>query len=142
MKLSSGRGLWGFGVAAGIVAGIAGVLGAGRRAEGRMQRLDRVRANDLRSIATSIDAFWERHERVPDSLRELVADPRAQVSIEDPGTEQEYEYRTLDEDSYELCAVFALASISNNRARDAFWLHDAGRHCFSLAALRVDSQAR
>ncbi len=142
MKLSSGRVLLGLGIAVGIVAVIAGVMVAGTPGEGRMQRLDRVRANDLRSIAMSIDDFWERHERLPDSLGELVADPRAQVSIENPGTEQEYEYRILDENSYELCAVFALASISNNRARDAFWLHDAGRHCFSLAALRVDSQAR
>ena len=99
-----------------------------------MQRLDRVRARDLRSIATSIDDFWQRHERLPDSLGELVADPRAQVAIEDPNNEQEYEYRILDEDSYELCAVFELASIPNNRAPDAFWLHDAGRNCFSLVA--------
>ncbi len=74
------------------------------------------------------------YRRLPDSLGELVADPRAQVSIEDPDTEQEYEYRMLDEDSYELCAVFALASITNNRARDTFCLHDTGRHCFSLVA--------
>lgn len=134
MKLSSGRVLLGLGVAAGIVAIIAGVMVAGPPAEGRMQQLDRVRARDLQSIATSIDDFWQRHERLPDSLGELVADPRAQVSIEDPDTEQEYEYRILDEASYELCAVFALASITNNRARDAFWLHDAGRHCFSLVA--------
>ena len=132
MKMSSGRLLLGLGVAAGIVAVIAGVMVAGAPAEGRMQRLDRVRARDVRSIATSIDDFWRRHERLPDSLGELVADPRAQVSIEDPDTEQEYEYRILDENSYELCAVFALASITNNRARDAFWLHDAGRNCFSL----------
>ncbi len=134
MKLSSGRVLLGLGVAAGIVAIIAGVMVAGPPAEGRMQQLDRVRARDLQSIATSIDDFWQRHERLPNSLGELVADPRAQVSIEDPDTEQEYEYRILDENSYELCAVFALASCSNNRARDACWLHDAGRHCFSLVA--------
>ncbi len=143
MKLSSGRVLLGLGVAAGIVAIIAGVMVAGPPAEGRMQQLDTVRARDLQSIATSIDDFWQRHERPPNSLEELVADPRAQVSIEDPDTEQEYEYRILDENSYELCAVFALASITNNRARDAFWLHDAGRHCFSLvASVPVDSQAR
>lgn len=134
MKSSSGRMLLGLGITAGIVAIIAGVMVAGPPAEGRMQQLDRVRARDLQSIATSIDDFWQRHERLPDSLGELVADPRAQVSIEDPDTEQEYEYQILDEDSYELCAVFALASITNNRARDAFWLHDAGRHCFSLVA--------
>lgn len=134
MKLSIGHVLLGLGITAGIVAVIAGVIVAGTPAEGRLQRLDRVRAGDLRSIATSIDAFWQRHERLPDSLGELVVDPRAQVSIEDPDNEQEYEYRILGEDSYELCAVFELASIPNNRAPDAFWLHDAGRHCFSLVA--------
>lgn len=142
MKLSSGHVLLGLGITAGIVAVIAGVMVAGTPAEGRMQRLDRVRATDLRSIATSIDAFWQRHERLPASLGELVADPRAQVSIEDPDNEQEYEYRTLGENSYELCAVFALESIPNNRAPDAFWLHDAGRNCFLLVASRVDPQAR
>ncbi len=139
MTRSSGRVLLGLGVAAGIVAIIAGVMVAGAPAKGRMQRLDSVRARDLRSIATSIDTFWQRHERLPDSLGELVADPRAQVSIEDPDNEQEYEYRILGENSYELCAVFALASIPNNRAPDAFWLHDAGRNCFSLVASAADS---
>ncbi len=134
MKFSRGHVLLGLGITAGIVAVIAGVMVAGTPAEGRMRRLDRVRADDLRSIATSIDAFWQRHERLPDSLGELVADPRAQVSIEDPDTEQEYEYRIMGEDSYGLCAVFALASIPNNRAPDAFWLHNAGRQCFSLVA--------
>jgi hypothetical protein len=134
MKFSRGNVLLGVGITAGIAAIVAGVMVAGTPAEGRMQRLDRVRAGDLRAIATSIDAFWQRQERLPDSLGELVADPRAQVSVDDPDTEQEYEYRILGEDSYELCAVFALASIPNNRAPDAFWLHSAGRHCFSLVA--------
>lgn len=104
-----------------------------------MQRLDGIRAGDLQSIAGWIDTFRQRHERLPNSLGELVADPRAQVSIEDPEIEQEYEYRILGEDSYELCAVFALASVTDNRARDNFWLHDAGRYCFSLSPRRFDS---
>ena len=134
MKMSSGSVLLGLTITAGIVAVIAGVMVAGTPAEARRQRLDRVRAGDLRSIAMSIDAFWQRHERLPDSLGELVADPRAQVSIEDPDNEQRYEYRIQGENSYELCAVFQLASIPNNRAPDAFWLHDADRNCFSLVA--------
>ena len=100
-----------------------------------MQRLDRIRASDLRAIMTSIDAFWRRHDRLPDSLGELVADPRAQIPIEDPDKEQEYGYRIVDDDSYELCAVFERASIPEDRIPDAFWLHDAGRHCFPLDAL-------
>ena len=133
MKLSSGHILLGLGITTAVVAVIAGVIVAGSPGEGRMQRLDGIRAGDLRSISMSIDAFWLRQERLPDSLGELVADPRAQVSIEDPETEEAYEYQVLGEDSYELCAVFALASITDNRARDAFWLHDAGRYCYSLS---------
>ncbi len=133
MKLSSGHILLGLGITTAVIAVIAGVIVAGPPGEGRMQRLDGIRAGDLRSIAMSIDAFWLRQERLPDSLGELVADPRAQVSIEDPETEEAYEYQVLGEDSYELCAVFALASITDNRARDAFWLHDAGRYCYSLS---------
>jgi hypothetical protein len=139
MKLSSGHILLGLGITTAVAAVIAGVMVAGAPGKGRMQRLDGIRAGDLRSIAMSVDAFWLRQERLPDSLGELVADPRAQVSIEDPETEEEYEYRILGEDSYELCAVFALASITDNRARDAFWLHDAGRYCYSLSPQRFDS---
>lgn len=136
MILSRGHVLLGLGVTATIAAVIAGVIVAGTPAEGRMQRLDRVRASDLRSIATAVDTFWRRHERLPNSLGELVSDPRAQVTVEDPDDEQAYEYRIVGDASYELCAVFDLASIPNNRAPDAFWLHDAGRNCFTLAATR------
>jgi hypothetical protein len=104
-----------------------------------MRRLDGVRARDLQSIAAAVDVFWQRQERLPDSLGELVTDPRAQVSIKDPETEQEYEYRVAGDDGYELCAVFALASTTDNRARDAFWLHDAGRYCFALSPRRFGS---
>ena len=134
MRWSSGQVLLGLGIVVSIVAVVAGVKVAGTPAEGRMQRLDRIRSNDLRAIMTSIDGFWNRNERLPDSLEELVADPRARVSVMDPGTGQGYEYRITDDDAYELCSVFELASIPSNRAPDAFWLHDAGRQCFSLNA--------
>jgi hypothetical protein len=134
MSVSQGRVLLGVGIAAVVAAVVAGLVVAGPPAKGRMQRLDRGRADDLRSIAASIDTFWRGHERLPDSLGELVADPRAQVSTRDPESERPYEYRITGEDSYELCAVFALASVTDNPADDAFWLHGAGRHCFSLVA--------
>lgn len=132
MKWSRGHVLLGSGIVVALAAVIAGVIVAGLPAEGRMQRLDRTRARDLRGIVLAVDGFWRRQERLPDSLGELAADPRVRVSIEDPATQQEYEYRMVDEDSYELCAVFDLASTPETRAPDAFWLHDAGRHCFSL----------
>ena len=134
MTLSRGHLLLAAGITASIAAVVAGVMVTGSPAQGRMQRLDQARASDLQSIAVAIDTFWHRHGRVPGSLNELVADPRAQVSIEDPGSDQAYEYRILGDDSYELCAVFALASLPNNRAPDASWSHEAGRNCFALVA--------
>jgi hypothetical protein len=134
MKWSRGRVLLAAGIGVAVAAIVAGVMVAGMPAQGRMQRLDMTRARDLRTIMAAVDGFWMRQERLPDSLGELAADPRTRVSIEDPVTGQQYEYRIVDEDSYELCAVFDLASIPETRAPDAFWLHDAGRHCFSLHA--------
>ncbi|MFQ5705708.1 MAG: hypothetical protein ACE5HT_17050 [Gemmatimonadales bacterium] len=133
--VARGHAFLGLGIAAAIVAVIAGVRVAGTPGQGRAERLDRIRASDLRAIMTSIDTFWRRHERLPDSLGELVRDPRVQIAIEDPDKEQEYEYRIIDDDSYELCAVFERASIPEDRIPDAFWLHDQGRHCFPLDAL-------
>ena len=75
-------------------------------AEGRLQRLDAGRIEDLRGIMEAIDSFWIRNERLPASLEVLGADPRVQVNTVDPGSAEPYEYYPLDEDTYEPCASF------------------------------------
>ncbi len=140
MKVSSGQALLGAALVVTVAAVVAGVIVVGTPAKGRMQRLDRVRADDLRAIMTAVDRYWRQHERLPASLRDLAADPRAEVSVIDPATEAEYEYRIVDDDSYELCAVFDLASILERRERGAFWLHDAGRNCFALDVMKGDEE--
>jgi hypothetical protein len=142
MKVSSGRALLGSALVIAVAAIVAGVIVVGTPAEGRMQRLDRVRAADLRGIMAAVDRYWRQYERLPASLRYVAADPRADVSVVDPATETEYGYRIVDDDSYELCAVFDLASIPERRERGTFWLHDAGRNCFELDVMkREESQS-
>lgn len=141
MTWSRGQLLLGLGVVLAVAAVIAGMMVAGTPAEGRARRLDDVRAGDLRKIMTAVDDFLKRQEHLPGSLSELVADPHTDVSLLDPDTKVEYEYRVLDEDSYELCAVFELASLPDTRTPGAFWLHDAGRNCFSLdATTKLDAR--
>jgi hypothetical protein len=48
----------------------------------------------------------------------------------DPATDEPYEYRVTGERNFELCAVFARASRSEDA--DDFWYHAADRHCYEF----------
>ena len=123
-----------------VVSIIAGVILVGSPAEGRLQRLDRGRIEDLKGIMVAIDSFRVRNERLPASLEVLGADPRVHVSTVDPGSAEPYEYRPLDEDTYELCASFDGESPAPRRRTPAgFWSHGVGRQCFELS---VDARGR
>ena len=70
------------------------------------------------------------------SLEVLGADPRVHVSTVDPGSAEPYEYRPLDEDTYELCASFDGESPAPRRRTPAgFWSHGVGRQCFELSVV-------
>jgi hypothetical protein len=116
-----------------VLSIIAGVVLVGSPSEGRFQQLDSGRISDLREIMAATDSYWDRDERLPTSLDELAEDPRTEVNTIDPGSAQSYEYRALDEDSYELCATFDRESLEPARRSSAdFWRHGVGRQCFEL----------
>jgi len=119
---------------------IAGVILVGSPAQGRLERLDASRIEDLKGIMVEMDSFWIRNERLPTSLEELAEDPRVQVNTVDPGSAEPYEYHPLDEGTYELCASFDGESPVPGRRRPAnYWSHEAGRQCFELS---VDTSRR
>ena len=111
---------------------IAGVILVGSPAEGRLQQLDSARIEDLRGIVTAMDSYWDRNERLAISLDELAEDARTQVNTIDPGSAQSYEYRALDEETYELCATFDRESLAPVRRNSDFWSYGVGRQCFEL----------
>jgi hypothetical protein len=106
-----------FGIATGFY--MLGSPGRQREIEADLRRVEA-----LQAIANGI------HARPDAPLPDALHDPNLR---RDPLTQAPYEYRKLDENRYELCATFS----SDNR-RDAsqpyqqFWLHEAGRHCYSL----------
>jgi hypothetical protein len=123
-----------------VVSVIAGVILVGSPAQGRLERLDAGRIEDLKGIMLAMDLFWSRNERLPASLEELTEDPRVQVNTVDPGSAEPYEYYPLDEDAYELCASFDGESAAPGRRTPAdFWSHGVGRQCFKLS---VDTSGR
>jgi len=122
-------------IATAVVLGsiVAGVILVGGPAEGRIERLDDERVEDLQSIMRAVDQFWKDHDRLPETLEDLARDPREQVSTIDPTSGEAYEYVVLDENTYRLCAVFDGESRAPSRAPAGFWSHASGRHCFELA---------
>ena len=104
----------------------------------RETRLDERRVTDLSSIAANIDLYWESNEGLPDGLEDMAGPDYYISSVNDPETGVRYEYRILEEPSYELCAIFSTDTIGADRGSRAFsernWEHQRGRHCFELSA--------
>lgn len=116
-----------------LISIITGVILVGTPSESRLQRFDSTRIEDLKEIMAGMDSFWSRNERLPASLEELMADPRVEVKMQDPGSAEPYDFTAMDEDTYELCATFDLESLTPRRPSSAdFWKHGAGRQCFEL----------
>lgn len=118
-----------------FLALVAGLLAIGSPEEARMQRLDKLRANHLRSISTAIDSYFCRHEMLPERLDQL-QEPSGSFGLHliDPETDQPYEYKPLDQDGYELCAEFktVLDARTDQSNNNPLWYHGTGRHCFKL----------
>ena len=102
-------------------------------------RLDERRVSDLRDISRNIDTYLELNNAMPASLEELKG-PRFYVdSIEDPETGSRYDYKVLEGDRYELCAVFSTDNTVRRRGErrslsETAWDHGEGRKCFQLEA--------
>jgi hypothetical protein len=108
-------------------------------------RLDEQRVNNLQNISQNIDTYLELNSEMPAGLEDLIG-PRFYVqSIEDPETGVPYEYRIIEGNDYELCAVFAtdnserISRPSESGAvtryyYDRAWDHGIGRTCFELEA--------
>lgn len=82
------------------------------------------RVEALQAIANGI------HARPDTPLPDALQFPNLR---RDPVTQAPYEYHKLDENRYQLCAVFTGDTTSDaTQPYQQFWLHRAGRHCYNL----------
>ena len=121
-----------------IAAVVGGLLLLGSPTKERLQRLDNRRVNDLKLISKAVDAYWTQYKRLPVTLDELSQQPVptlnfCDLNFRDPTTGQLYEYRTLGDSTYELCATFQRNSAQESPGQNRdFWSHGAGRQCFEI----------
>lgn len=127
-------------VLASLVGGFA-IVGSPMNA--RSLRFDERRTSDLMSIQSYlIYSYWQQKAELPASLKDLEDPISSYIAPRDPETGAEYEYKRINDLSFELCATFDLESAPNDRGMRATsaiypvmpenenWKHGAGRHCF------------
>ncbi len=130
-------------VSAVILAGIVGgFFTAGSPFKARLVRFDERRVGDLQIIQSEIINYWMRKDKLPPTLDELRSDISGFRPPVDPKTNLPYEYRSLSDLKFELCANFDLSSDpvpAISRAKtpypaygpyDQNWDHEAGQKCF------------
>ncbi len=116
-----------------VAAVVGGLLLVGSPTQERIRRMDSQRVADLRAISRAVDLYWTRHQTLPLSLEELSKEPGGFTRLMDPDTRRIYEYRVLNDHTYELCAEFVRDWTDQHGAlyKD-FWAHGAGKQCFKL----------
>ena len=121
-------------------ATISGYFVAGSPFRERMRKFDERRINDLQSIQWQIVNYWQRKEKLPDSLENLTDDISGFSAPRDPETGSPYEYQKLGDSKFQLCADFKMeSSLSSNYPKLAYpefgggnenWSHGIGQKCF------------
>lgn len=143
MSIPSGSVPLGAAVAAVVIAVGAGLFVLGSPAEERVRRLDERRVADLRAIVAGTNLYWTRHGRLPESLAELASEPGVRITTADPESSEAYRYRRLQDDRYEVCAIFARETpFPTTSPATSVWAHGSGPQCFEFepdAIARNDS---
>ncbi len=120
------------------IAVISGLYLGGSPADQRILRFDERRAQDLRAISRAIERRWDKTERLPEALDELVDGQTLRSVPLDPVTESSYVYEPGSDNTYRLCADFVKPSVLTDPTD--FWTHDAGYQCFEFTLVNKDSQ--
>lgn len=118
-----------------------GFLIVGSPTSARERQYDARRVSDLQTIQWQVVSYWQSKGALPATLVDLSDSISGFVAPVDPVTATAYEYRTLPNRTFELCATFSLPSGAEQeipRAKPILggevvdvWTHEGGRACFT-----------
>lgn len=133
-----------------LVVLVWGFLLMGSPSFARKLVADRVRIGDLKEWKRGVVNYFEQKRKLPESLLEIDEENFSRRRFEDPTSKTPYEYRVVDQFTFELCATFQLSSEDAERDKwpngpsgtsDAAkeWRYKPGHHCFRFEVPRSDS---
>lgn len=145
--------MYGTGVLVVVIAAIVlGFFFAGSPQDAREIRLDEQQINDLQGIQWRTEEYFRVNETLPQNIEELFIEISAPQA---PESRDDYKYRVLKEDTFELCATFSAESttyvtqirqapsiaspLDGRLIKNPYnWDHGAGRVCFERV-IRTDA---
>lgn len=113
---------------------VVGFVIAGSPVLQREMRLDAERVQNLDNLRWQIEAEARQAGELLETLDAYKFDYVFGEEMRDPVTDEPYEYRVLDENTYELCATFTHESDPRfgRYGQSEQWNHESGRQCFEL----------
>lgn len=120
---------------------VLGFFIVGTPADQRKRRFDEQRVYDLQNLQSQIINHWIQKDKLPGELSILKDDISGFLVPTDPDTKGDYEYRIINDLSFELCAVFQHVSDDRDKTGKTMeslprgmyqqnWSHNAERTCF------------
>ena len=100
-----------------LVAFVASWFFVESPAVARARSLDQALLNNISSLGTTINSYYDRYKKLPDNLSVLTSDTSLYLysnSLVDPNTQVPIVYKKVNEQSFELCATFRLDSKADN----------------------------
>jgi len=111
----------------------------------RSRNLDRTRVTDLQALERAVFDYHRQNSSLPKELTDLKGSFAYTPMPADPETKEPYEYRVVDQNSFELCATFKTKPVSDYSrypVLDSKWNYEPGRKCFSSKVEQVPNTDR
>jgi hypothetical protein len=129
------------------IAVIMGFVAVGSPARARAMRNDAERVSDLQNIQYQVTDYWQRKQKLPAAIDDLIDTANPMALPVDPQSKQAYRYQARGQYEFVLCTTFETEvtgnaptlrfgigpsdeGISAGSGRPATWDHAVGDTCF------------
>lgn len=115
--------------------------------EARNRRLDQKLINNMSSLESAVNNYYERHGALPVDLTALEQDTNIYLdkqALVDPETKEPLEYKVIDEDSFAFCATFRTSSQEFDVYDRPMFIgtkdHEAGYQCLETELWNIKKE--
>ncbi len=88
--------------------------------EARNRRLDQIVVNNIYSLESAVNTYYEKNKKLPESIEELKANKNYFLDVNtliDPATKEAIVYNKLNDKGFEFCATFRTDSNTDSKGR-------------------------